>query len=160
MTRASHARPATPAVVVRPAEAADAAEWLRMRTTLWPEAPDDHPGEIRAYFERPPPRSVTLVAALPGGGLAGFLEAGTRRFAEGCGSSPVGYIEGWWVDPAHRRRGIGQALVAAAEAWARQLGCTEMASDAERGNAGSRAAHVALGYAEVAEIVCYRKGLA
>ncbi len=159
MTRRAQPRSASPAADVRPAEPADAAEWLRMRTALWPEVPDDHPGEIRAYFERPPARSVTLVAALAGGGLAGFLEAGTRTFAEGCASSPVGYIEGWWVEPAHRRRGIGQALVAAAEAWAQQLGCIEMASDAERGNAGSRAAHSALGYAEVAEIVCYRKTL-
>jgi aminoglycoside 6'-N-acetyltransferase I len=71
----------------------------------------------------------------------------------------VGYIEGWWVDPDLRRRGVGASLIAAAEDWARSLGVTEMASDSELGNEEGQAAHHALGYQEVERTVCFRKQL-
>ena len=35
--------------------------------------------------------------------------------ADGCTTHPVGYVEGWYVDPDVRRKGVGKALVAAAE---------------------------------------------
>jgi aminoglycoside 6'-N-acetyltransferase I len=41
----------------------------------------------------------------------------------------VGYIEGWFVYEALRNRGIGKELMRAAEDWAREHGCREMASD-------------------------------
>ena len=42
--------------------------------------------------------------------------------AHGCQSSPVGYIEAWYVDPDVRRQGYGHALLAAAEGWAVEQG--------------------------------------
>lgn len=80
--------------------------------------------------------------------------------AEGCATHPVGYVEGWYVDPDVRRRGVGGMLVAAAEAWAASHGCREMASDAYADNAASIAAHRALGFAAGAAVVPFRKGLA
>ncbi|NUQ20530.1 MAG: GNAT family N-acetyltransferase, partial [Gemmatimonadaceae bacterium] len=53
------------------------------------------------------------------GTLAGFVEVGARPYADGCATSPVGYIEAWYVDADVRRRGVGRALLAAAEGWAR-----------------------------------------
>ena len=76
-----------------------------------------------------------FVAERPDGGLCGFLEAAIRSRANGCDSTPVGYIEGWYVDEDVRRQGVGRALVEAAEAWARSKGCRQMASDAELWNA-------------------------
>ena len=55
--------------------------------------------------------------------------------------------------------GIGRELVRQAEAWAREKGCTEMASDAEIGNEGSLAAHLNLGYSETSRLVHLRKDL-
>jgi aminoglycoside 6'-N-acetyltransferase I len=49
--------------------------------------------------------------------------------------------------------------VAAAENWAREHGCVEMASDAALTNGVSAQAHAALGYAEVAQVRCFRKDL-
>ncbi len=64
--------------------------------------------------------------------LTGFVEAGLRSCVDGCDTSrAVGYLEGWYVQPAHRRSGVGAALVAAAEDWARAQDWIEMASDAE-----------------------------
>ncbi len=141
----------------------DHAEWLRMREALWPSEPvgrgDEHDREIAAFFATADPALSTFVAVRPDGSLGGFLEAGTRPYADGCDSSPVGYIEGWYVDPDLRRTGVGGDLVRAAEAWARSLGLTEMASDAEIENDVSLDVHTALGYAEVGRIVQFRKEL-
>jgi aminoglycoside 6'-N-acetyltransferase I len=71
----------------------------------------------------------------------------------------VGYLEGWFVEPGSRRKGIGAELVRHAEAWARHRGCTEMASDAEIGNDTSLEAHIRLGYAETSRLVHLRKEL-
>jgi aminoglycoside 6'-N-acetyltransferase I len=98
-------------------------------------------------------------AELPEGGLCGFLEAALRSRADGCDSTPVGYIEGWYVDEDVRRRGVGRALVEAAEAWARSRGCRQMASDAELWNTVSHHAHGALGYEETARLVLFKKDL-
>jgi len=63
------------------------------------------------------------------------------------------------VEPEHRRCGVGRALVAAAEAWARSQGCTEMASDAQLDNRVSLEAHEALGFEVVDRCVHFRKRL-
>ena len=91
------------------------------------------------------------------GSLAGFVEAGSRPYAEGCDTSPVGYIEAWYIDDDLRRQGYGRALLDAAEDWARQQGYREMASDALLDNEASHRAHEAAGYDEVERIVTFRK---
>jgi aminoglycoside 6'-N-acetyltransferase I len=89
----------------------------------------------------------------------GFIEVSLRAWAEGCRTAPVGYIEGWYVEPEWRRRGAGAALVQAGEAWARLRGCSEMASDAELNNTVSWLAHARLGYQEVERVVSFSKRL-
>ncbi len=146
-------------VRVRPALPGDAGAWVRMRSLLWPEEPEDHPPEVAAYFADPPAEAICLVAEASDGTLVGFGEVGMRRYAEGCRTSPVGYLEGIYVDESHRRRGAARGLVMAGEAWARRLGCTEFASDRALGNDASGAFHRAAGFDEVERIVCYRKDL-
>ena len=118
----------------------DRADWLRMRQALWADCPDDQQaiemGEILSSDV-----DEVFVAERPDGRLCGFLEAAIRSRANGCDSTPVGYIEGWYVDEDVRRRGVGRALVEAAEAWARSKGCRQMASDAERWYKISHQAH-------------------
>src|SRR5262249_26972765 len=101
-----------------------------------------------------------FLAERPGGGLCAFLEAAVHPWAVGCDRRPVGYIEGWYVDADVRRQGIGRALVAAAEAWARSQGCAQMASDAQLENLLSQQAHQALGYEETYRLVYFKKELA
>ena len=144
---------------IRTVKKSDTAEWLRMRTALWPEEPEDHPVEIERFFAESRDDLATFVAETSDGRLCGFLEAGTRPYAEGCRSSPVGYIEGWWVDSDHRKQGVGASLVDAAETWARGRGLTEMASDALLENGVSHVAHEALGYRETDRLICFLKKL-
>lgn len=147
------------AIQVRPVEAGDMEEWLRMRLALWP---DDrllrHQNEMREILSNPQ-EFITFVAERSAGGLGAFLEASLRRYADGCDSSPVGYIEGWYVDPDLRRLGIGRQLVQAAEGWAASRGCQEMGSDCELENQVSWSAHLALGYQEAERLIHFCKRL-
>lgn len=136
----------------------DDAEWLRMRLVIWSDdSPAEHAAGMTQWLARPD--TVVLVAARPEGGLAGFAEVGTRPYADGCDSSPVAYLEGWYVDAGARRQGVGTGLVLAAETWARARGLTEFASDALLENLTSHRAHEALGFVEVERAVRYRKPL-
>lgn len=141
---------------VRAARRVDRAEWLRMRNALVPSA--DHEGEIDDYF-RSRHYFAVFVHPRPDGTLGGFVEVGLRDYAEGCRTSPVGYLEMLYVDEDLRGHGVARALVAAAEAWARERGACEMASDALIDNEAAIAMHRALGYDEVERIVCFRKTL-
>ena len=145
-------------VTIRSMRPEDRSEWLRMRRALWGEIPDEE--QVREMDENlASVMDEVFVAERPGGGLCGFLEAGLRSRADGCDSTPVGYIEGWYVDEDMRRCGVGRALVEAAEAWARSRGCRQMASDAVLGNEVSHQAHGALGYEDIGRIVQFKKDL-
>jgi aminoglycoside 6'-N-acetyltransferase I len=147
-----------PEITIRPLTPTDRDEWLRMRLALWP---DDTAAELSAEMEGlQVAQAVGLfVAERPGGGLGGFVEAGTRPYAEDCETSPVGYIEGWYVDPDLRRQGVGGRLIRAAEDWARGLGLQEMGSDTWIWNETSIRAHLSLGYREAERLVTFCKKL-
>ena len=89
----------------------------------------------------------------------GFAEIGTRVYAKGCDSSPVAFLEGWYVIPEARGNGTGRALVAAAEDWARSKGLRALGSDTELPNEASINAHKALGFEETERLVCFLKRL-
>jgi aminoglycoside 6'-N-acetyltransferase I len=143
-------------VTIREIVESDRGHWVRLREALWPGSLSDHDAETRKYFENQLKAPIILVAEADGR-LVGFLDY--RKYAPGCRSSPVPFIEGWYVEPALQRRGIGRALVEAAEVHARAAGHHEIASDAELENTNSLAAHLALGYEEVERVVCFRRSL-
>ncbi len=148
---------------IRPVTLADRAEWLRLLLALHEDSTaEEHIPSVDAYLagasigELLP--TIVLVAARPAGGLGGLLELSVREYAEGCtGRTP--YVESWVVDADLQGRGVGRALMAAAEGWARARGFTVIASDALASNRVSRAAHGALGFTEVVEIVVFQKPL-
>jgi len=150
---------------IRPVQQADAEEWLRMRLALYDEtAPEKEASEI-AHFLADPPRPLmpTLHAVFVyprvDGGLCGMVEVSIRPYADGCDTNNVGYLEAWYVDPDMRHQGIGRGLVQAAEDWARDQGCHEIASDTDLENVISQAAHQQLGFAAVGRIVQFCKQL-
>jgi aminoglycoside 6'-N-acetyltransferase I len=143
---------------IRPFRDADWQGWLRMNVALFPEyAPADLEKGMQEWRARED--GEVFVAQRDGGELGGFVEVGTRAYADGCDTSPVGYIEAWFVDADLRRQGVGRALLAAAEEWARKRGLTEMASDALLANTLSHTAHRQSGYVETERIVVFRKPL-
>jgi aminoglycoside 6'-N-acetyltransferase I len=141
---------------IRLLTAHDHAEWRRMRLALWP---DLSPENLKAEMDEisSDPLMPVFVIVRPDGYLGGFLEAALRPWADGCDTHPVGYIEGWYVDPDLRCQGWGGKLVQTAEAWAASQGCREMASDCELDNHTSFQAHLALGYEETLRTIHFRK---
>jgi aminoglycoside 6'-N-acetyltransferase I len=146
-------------VTVRPVTRADASSWLAMRQALWPDEQDDHTGEIEAFFAGRLRMPIQVLLAVQGAAVVGFVELSIRAYAEGCRTDRVAFLEGWYVVPKARRKGVGRALVAASENWGRAQGCTEFGSDAVYGNTTSQVAHKALGFEEVVQIRCFRKDL-
>jgi len=148
-------------LTIRPAEPRDVPVWARLRHALWPDqSAEELLAEASAFFREPDSRlEAVLVAERSPEGIVGFSELSLRPYAEDCSTSPVGFLEGWYVVPEARRSGVGGALVAAAEEWARQKGCSEFASDTQYDNQVSIAAHRALGFDDAGAIRCFRKGL-
>lgn len=105
------------------------------------------------------PRQNAIFVARSGSEAIGFIHVGLRVYADGCETSPVGYIEAWYVAEEYRRTGVGEDLIGAAENWARELGCTEMGSDCLLDNEVSLAAHTAIGYTESERLIAFRKDL-
>lgn len=143
---------------IRLLETSDIPQWIQLRSELWPhESRMALETEGRASLVEESPLIVFVAAE--GERLAGFLELDLRSYGEGCTSSPVPYVEGWYVAPDWRRRGVGGALMHAAEQWSRERGYTELGSDTEELNRLSRDAHAALGFEEVETLVVFRKAL-
>jgi aminoglycoside 6'-N-acetyltransferase I len=134
-----------------------------MRAALWPSSSAaEHAQELMPFLEGTTsyPFPLENFIAEASGQLVGFLEVDLRSHADGCDPfHPVGYIEGWYVDPGWRGKGIGGKLLAAAEDWARGHGCREMASDALIDNELSQRVHEAAGYEVVDRCVHYRRSL-
>ena len=145
-------------MIVRPAQEADRPAWAAMRHLLWD---DFDPAELEAELaelERLETPYVTLVAEAEDG-LVGFAEVSVRSVAEGCPPGPAAYLEGIWVEPGHRRRGVARALLAAAESWARDRGLAHLGSDALLDNEASHGWHRAAGFGEVVRLVAFNKPL-
>ena len=74
--------------------------------------------------------AVVYLAREEGGEVVAFAEATLRGgHVNGCNTSPVGFLEGVYVEPPYRNRGLSRMLCKALEDWAADLGCIEFASD-------------------------------
>lgn len=139
----------------------DADDWAEMRAALWPELnAEEHRRELADAYPATNPRRAAFMAQGENGETAGFAEASLRYdFVNGCESSPVLFLEGIYVRPAFRRRGVAKALCEAAADWGRAAGCIEFASDAYLDDAQSHAFHRAIGFTETERVVYFRKPL-
>lgn len=122
----------------------DRADCARMRQALWQGSLSDHEIEVHNHFETSAAAPIVFVAESEGR-LVGFLELDFRKYAPGCASSPVPFIEDRYVEPEarrrpgtrHRRRHVG----------------------ADTKNLASHAAHTALGFQQVERVVCFRRAI-
>ncbi len=96
--------------------------WLSMRCSLWPESPaTEHLCDMADTLAR---GHRVLLAQDEAGTAVGFVEASIRNdYVNGTETSPVAFIEGLYVEPAQRRRGVGRALIAEIAVWGRARGC-------------------------------------
>lgn len=119
------------------------------------------PDELTADFRQLVAKEDAAVFLLREDGQnVGFAQCQLRRdYVEGTDSSPVGYLEGIYIDEAYRRRGCARELLTVCEQWARDKGCTEFASDCELDNTDSLAFHLSVGFEEANRVICFVKRL-
>jgi aminoglycoside 6'-N-acetyltransferase I len=148
-------------VRIRHARPDDALSWATLRNELWPDQPlPELLEEAETFFSTEDARLAAVLVADKGGeDLVGFAELSLRPYAEDCRTSPVAFLEGWYVTPSMRRQGVGRALVRAAEEWGRGQGCREFGSDTQFDNSTSIAAHLALGFDDAGALRAFRKDL-
>jgi aminoglycoside 6'-N-acetyltransferase I len=143
-------------MLVIAAAPADREDWIALRRALWPDADD---GDIARMLQEPA-RFAAFIARETDGCAIGFAEVSIRRdYVNGCDTSPVGFLEGIYVAPHFRRRGVAASLVRAAEQWTLAQGATELGSDALINNVDSHRMHIALGFQEAERVVCFHKRL-
>lgn len=147
------------AIRIEPVDAGDD-DWLALRAMFWCDSSrEEHATEI-ARLAEDPFRFGQFVARGPAGERLGFAEVSLRTdYVNGTESSPVAFIEGLFVLPEVRRRGVAGSLMATIVAWARSRGCSELASDALVDNTASHAMHAALGFVETERVVFFRRVL-
>jgi len=143
---------------IRRLAARDRDAWLGLRLALWPrEDASDFDEDITAMLADPD--AMPAFGVFDGERLVGFAEAGERAWGDGCETAPVGWLEGIYVEPDHRRQGVGRALVAAVADWAKSRGYSELGSDAAVENVISLQNHAKWGFEETKRIVMFRKWL-
>ena len=125
--------------------------WAELCVELWQELTVDtvlrlsHEGLFKNEF-----------MYMEDGEPAAFLSLSLRSdYVEGTNSRLTGYIEGLYVKPDFRRRGIAEKMVKHAREWSKEFGCTELASDCSIDNEASQAFHKYIGFKETNKIVCY-----
>jgi aminoglycoside 6'-N-acetyltransferase I len=123
----------------------DAPAWQAMRGKLWPDGAEDHGPEIASFFAGtlPEPTAV-MVAEDARGALLGVVELSIRTDVPGLIGKRTGYVEGLYVEPRVRRRGIARKLLQASRTWAREQRCEAFASDRADRIVIDRSFHAAL----------------
>lgn len=144
---------------IRTLELATLPAWQALRRQLWPHHDDAaHRADGEHILAS---RHLTSFLALDDDGQAlGFADAAVRQdYVNGCDGSPAAFLEGIFVEPAHRQAGVARQLVAAVRAWGLERGCAELASDAPLDNLASQSMHARLGFEETERVVFYRMPL-
>ena len=144
--------------MIKRAEISNAAAVAELALLLWPEHTlEELAGEFEELISQD---EAACFLAYAGDTAVGFAQCQLRHdYVEGTDSSPVGYLEGIFVREDYRHRGYAKKLLSACEAWAREQGCTEFASDCELTNTDSLKFHLSVGFEEANRIICFTRKL-
>lgn len=144
--------------MIRKATIQDAQTVAALAVKMWPGHPVAELAE--EFAELLAEQSAAVFLSMDGERVVGFAQCQLRQdYVEGTESSPVGYLEGVFVEESHRNSGYARSLLAACEQWAREQGCSEFASDCELTNTQSLAFHLHCGFREANRIICFTKKL-
>ncbi len=140
---------------IRLARLGDAAEIAELSGQLgYPASVDEMSARLARLL--PDPDYFIAVADGPPGSLLGWIGAEYRILLElGEEIEIVGLV----VRQGTRRTGVGKALLAAAEAWARGRGLDSIRVRSNVARSDSHPFYERMGYARVKTQHCYRKGL-
>ena len=141
---------------VRDTRPSDRSAWADMRASLWPaNSVAAHAEEIDGILGSED--SWGFIAETKDGACVGFAEVAVRKYANGCTTRPVPFLEGIWVKAEFRRQGAGTQLIETAERFLAARGFCELGSDSEIENRSAHASHLAWGFSETERVVYFRK---
>lgn len=144
-------------MIIRKATPSDSLTLALLACEMWGGTPDEREPE---FAELTHSAEAACFLAYEGETPIGFAQCQLRHdYVEGTETSPVGFLEGVYVQPEHHHKGVARHLVAACEDWARSVGCTEFSSDCEIDNTASLAFHLAIGFEEVGRTIWFHKKL-
>lgn len=130
-------------------------EWAKLCVSLWPEISKEEMLQGRAEGE-----FTHEYLYVKDDHIIAFISLSLRNdYVEGTDSSPVGYIEGIYVNEEYRGQGIGRALIEYAKKWSIEQGCSQLASDVELDNHMSELFHQKIGFKEANRLICYTMDL-
>ncbi|PYE30779.1 aminoglycoside 6'-N-acetyltransferase I [Rhizobium sp. PP-F2F-G38] len=136
----------------------DSRAWADMRFKLWDSlSVDEHLVDIERMLKGG--KRTSYIARLRNNVPVGFAEISIRDYANGCTAHPVAFLEGIWVDPKHRRKGVGRGLLAEITNGLLVQGFKELCSDAGIRDRRSHQAHADWGFTETDRVVYFRKAL-
>ncbi|MBQ7954882.1 MAG: GNAT family N-acetyltransferase [Lachnospiraceae bacterium] len=145
-------------ITISRATVKDAHDIAKMAIQMWEENTID--GLAEEFKEMIEEAEGVVFLAKVDGQAAGFAQCQLRHdYVEGTDSSPVGYLEGIFVQEEYRGCGIAKHLLQECEKWAVKQGCTEFASDCELTNSESLKFHMSMGFEEANRIICFTKRL-
>ena len=132
-------------------------EWLDLALTLWPDYSTAEMQVILASILDSLHEDGFIVRDENGNAIA-FMNISLRSdYVPGATHRPVAYVEGIYVKDEYRKQGVGTALIQAAQRWASDRGCLELASDALIKNTASHEFHTQIGFREVERTVFFIK---
>lgn len=136
----------------------DLSEWINMMLELWDE--NTYEALKAEHIELINDSKNGNFICYEGDKAIGFINMSIRNdYVEGSNSSPVGYVEGIYVKPEHRRSGVARELINCGVQWAKNLGCSQIGSDCPIDNTLSCKFHRGLGFDEAERIVCFIKDI-
>ena len=144
--------------MIRKAESTDLPILAELACELWlHNTAEEMQADLTGIMAR---SDAAFFLAYGGENAIGFAQCQLRHdYVEGTEYSPVSYLEGIYVMERCRHRGIAKQLLHACEAWAKEKGCREFASDCELTNRESLQFHLNVGFAEANRIICFTKKL-
>ncbi|MQR96282.1 aminoglycoside 6'-N-acetyltransferase [Fictibacillus phosphorivorans] len=129
-----------------------------MALALWP---DNEANELRREFKEliTSEKNKVLLYFMHAKPIA-FIHISVRSdYVEGSHNSPTGFIEGVYVEPEYRKKGISKKLIEVGERWLRTKDCTQIGSDIELSNNTSYQFHKSVGFKEVNRLIAFIKNI-
>lgn len=139
---------------IREATAADIENWVALRHALWPH---HDPEKLRSEADRvlTSPDEICMLTFDSRARAVGFIEGAIYQ----GGDDPYGHVEGWYVDPGFRRKGLGRKLVGQLEHWCLHRSIRTLTSDTDPGFPLSPEGHAGTGFRVLRKLTIFIKDL-